>query len=165
APLKSTVRAQNTIKLNCAMTAFFYLFIYFIADFFFCLRRSRFDVGARENGLGARPNFLYAGKTLSSPQQLFSSFQICIIASFFCCLRRSRFDVGARENGLGARPNFLYAGKTLSSPHHLFSSFLFSIIPTSFSLTSDLVLFFPLPLSYPFLFPPSHLSVPLPPWL
>src|SRR4029434_8807602 len=44
------------------MTAFFYLF--FIADFFWCLRRSRFVVGARENGLGARPNFLYAGKTL-----------------------------------------------------------------------------------------------------
>ena len=44
------------------MTAF-YLFI-FIADFFFCLRRSGLVVGARENGLGARPNFLYAGKTL-----------------------------------------------------------------------------------------------------
>src|SRR4029434_8034661 len=44
------------------MTAFFCLF--FIADFFWCLRRSGFVVGARENGLGARPNFLYAGKTL-----------------------------------------------------------------------------------------------------
>ena len=44
------------------MTAF-YLFI-FIADFFFCLRRSGFVVGARENGLGAHPNFLNAGKTL-----------------------------------------------------------------------------------------------------
>src|SRR4029434_6755908 len=64
APLKSTVRAQNTIKLNCAMNDSFFLFIYFITDFFFCLRRSRFDVGARENGLRARPNFLYAGKTL-----------------------------------------------------------------------------------------------------
>ena len=47
------------------MTAFFYLF--FIADFFWCLRRSGFVVGARENGLGARPNFLYAGKTLPLP--------------------------------------------------------------------------------------------------
>src|SRR4029434_856486 len=46
------------------MTAFFYLF--FIADFFWCLRRSGFVVGARENGLGAHPNFLYAGKTLTS---------------------------------------------------------------------------------------------------
>src|SRR4029434_9625606 len=46
------------------MTAFFYLF--FIADFFFCLKRSGFVVGARENGLGARPNFLYAGKTLTT---------------------------------------------------------------------------------------------------
>src|SRR4029434_10216795 len=44
------------------MTAFFNLF--FIADFFWCLRRSGFVIGARENGLGARPNFLYAGKTL-----------------------------------------------------------------------------------------------------
>src|SRR4029434_8406162 len=63
AALKSTVRAQNTIKLNCAMNDSFF-FIYFIADFFFFLRRSRFVVGVRENGLGARPNFLYAGKTL-----------------------------------------------------------------------------------------------------
>ena len=37
APLKSTVRAQNTIKLNCAMNDSFFLFIFFIADFFFCL--------------------------------------------------------------------------------------------------------------------------------
>src|SRR4029434_2434447 len=49
------------------MTAFFNLF--FNADFFWCLRRSRFVVGARENGLGARPNFLYAGKTLQSQTQ------------------------------------------------------------------------------------------------
>src|SRR4029434_6233800 len=48
------------------MTAFFYLF--FITDFFWCLRRSGFVVGARENGLGARPNFLYAGKTLLKGQ-------------------------------------------------------------------------------------------------
>src|SRR4029434_9842406 len=77
APLKSTVRAQNTIKLNCAMNDSFFLFLFlffyrrlffsryvYSLDFFFCLRRSRFVVGARENGLGARPNFLYAGKTL-----------------------------------------------------------------------------------------------------
>src|SRR4029434_4649446 len=65
AALKSTVRAQNTIKLNGArIDSFFYFF--FIADFFWCLRRSGFVVGARENGLGARPNFLYAGKTLYS---------------------------------------------------------------------------------------------------
>src|SRR4029434_6806688 len=64
APLKSTVRAQNTIKLNCAMNDSFFLFYFFIADFFFSLSRSRFVLGARENGLGARPNFLYAGKTL-----------------------------------------------------------------------------------------------------
>src|SRR4029434_9786939 len=63
APLKSTVRAQNTIKLNCAMNDSF-LFIYFHRGLFFCLRRSGFVVGAQENGLGARPNFLYAGKTL-----------------------------------------------------------------------------------------------------
>src|SRR4029434_6239032 len=63
APLKSTVRAQNTIKLNCAMNDSF-LFIYFHRRLFFCLRRSGFVVGAQENGLGARPNFLYAGKTL-----------------------------------------------------------------------------------------------------
>ena len=66
APLKSTVRAQNTIKLNCAMNDSFFLFIFFIADFFWCLRRSGFVVGARENGLGAHPNFLYAGKTLEA---------------------------------------------------------------------------------------------------
>src|SRR4029434_7733047 len=52
------------------MTAFFYLFI-LSRTFFFCIRRSRFDVGARENGLGARPNFFYAGKTLHTvPQKL-----------------------------------------------------------------------------------------------
>src|SRR4029434_8813740 len=44
------------------MTAFFNLFFY--RRVFFCLRRSGFVVGARENGVGARPNFLYAGKTL-----------------------------------------------------------------------------------------------------
>ena len=65
AALKSTVRAQNTIKLNCAMNDSF-LFIYFHRRLFFCLRRSGFVVGAQENGLGARPNFLYAGKTLES---------------------------------------------------------------------------------------------------
>src|SRR4029434_4271219 len=63
AALKTTVRAQNTIKLNCAMNDSFFYFI-FIADFFWCFRRSGFVVGARESGLGARPNFLYAGKTL-----------------------------------------------------------------------------------------------------
>ena len=31
---------------------------------FFCLRRLGFFIGARENGLGVRPHFLYAGKTL-----------------------------------------------------------------------------------------------------
>src|SRR4029434_7628346 len=45
------------------MTAF-YLFIYFHRRLLVCLRRSGFVVGGRENGLGARPNFLYAGKTL-----------------------------------------------------------------------------------------------------
>src|SRR4029434_5588633 len=66
APLKSTVRAQNTIKLNCAMNDSFFFFFFFFLNrgLFFCLRRSGFVVGARENGLGARPNFLYAGKTL-----------------------------------------------------------------------------------------------------
>src|SRR4029434_10949659 len=64
APLKSTVRAQNTIKLNCAMNDSFFLFYFFIADFFWCLRRSGFVVGDHENALGARQNFLYAGKTL-----------------------------------------------------------------------------------------------------
>src|SRR4029434_2239815 len=44
------------------MTAFF-LFIFY-RRLFWCLRRSGFVVGAWENGLGARPNFLYAGKTL-----------------------------------------------------------------------------------------------------
>ena len=29
APLKSTVRAQNTIKLNCAMNDSFFLFIFY----------------------------------------------------------------------------------------------------------------------------------------
>jgi len=36
-------------------------------SFYFCFffhRRLFFALGARENGLGARPNFLYAGKTL-----------------------------------------------------------------------------------------------------
>src|SRR4029434_4672750 len=83
APLKSTVRAQNTIKLNCAMNDSFFLFIYFIADFFFCLRRSRFVVGARENGLGARPNFLYAGKTLCEPVSIVSA---CLHTNVCVCV-------------------------------------------------------------------------------
>ena len=56
------------------MTAFFYLF--FIWDFFWCLKRSGFVVGARENGLGARPNFLYAGKTLIEPSDSHSIFPL-----------------------------------------------------------------------------------------
>jgi len=39
-------------------------FLFFSSQTFFCLRRSGFVIGARENGVGARPNFLYAGKTL-----------------------------------------------------------------------------------------------------
>src|SRR4029434_4364113 len=41
APLKSTVRAQNTIKLNCAMNDSFFLFIFFLSQTFF------FALGAR----------------------------------------------------------------------------------------------------------------------
>jgi len=37
---------------------------YFSSQTFFCLRRSGFVIGVWENGLGARPNFLYAGKAL-----------------------------------------------------------------------------------------------------
>src|SRR4029434_2946242 len=70
AALKSTARPQNTIKLNCAMNDSFFFYLFFYRGlFFFCLRRSRFVVGARENGLGARPNFLYAGKTLERRKQ------------------------------------------------------------------------------------------------
>src|SRR4029434_10847171 len=75
------------------MTAFFNLF--FIADFFWCLRRSGFVVGARENGLGARPNFLYAGKTLEVisvmacpvTHPLFSSYLkgYCTIQNYTSC--------------------------------------------------------------------------------
>jgi len=42
------------------------VFVFFPSQTFFCLRRSGFVIGVRENGLGARPNFLYAGKTLHS---------------------------------------------------------------------------------------------------
>jgi len=47
-----------------------FLFCFSIADFF-CLRRSGFVIGVRENGLGARPNFLHAGKTLLIGHTLF----------------------------------------------------------------------------------------------
>jgi len=41
-------------------------FFFSIPDFF-CLRRSGLVIGVRENGLDARPNFLYAGKSLAAP--------------------------------------------------------------------------------------------------
>jgi len=40
------------------------VFFFFPSQTFFCLRRSGFVIGVRGNGLGARQNFLYAGKTL-----------------------------------------------------------------------------------------------------
>src|SRR4029434_2572209 len=72
------------------MTAFVYLF--FIADFFWCLRRSRFVVGARENGLGARLHFLYGAQTLN----------LCSLGEFLClfvCLFSS-FSLSVRQRGL-----------------------------------------------------------------
>ncbi|TNN24820.1 hypothetical protein EYF80_065054 [Liparis tanakae] len=41
-------------------------FSFFHCRLFFCLRRSGFVIGVREIGFGARPNFLYAGKPLTS---------------------------------------------------------------------------------------------------
>jgi len=44
-------------------TVLFFLF-FFPSQTFFCLRRLGFVIGVQENGVGARPHFLYAGKTL-----------------------------------------------------------------------------------------------------
>jgi len=69
ADLKHTI--ENIFAdMHMMNTGFFFSF-FSIADFF-CLRRSGFVIGARENGLGVRPNVLYAGKTLISRYCLFS---------------------------------------------------------------------------------------------
>jgi len=42
---------------------------FFHRGLFFCFRRSGFVIGVRENGLGERLHFLYAGKTLGEQQR------------------------------------------------------------------------------------------------
>ena len=52
------------------------------------VRRSRFVVGARENGLGARSNVLYAGKTLVQHQMGSSDCGLFAIAKAEVSIRR-----------------------------------------------------------------------------
>src|SRR4029434_4041262 len=73
APLKSTVRAQNTIKLNCAMNDSFF-FIYFLSRTFF-------------GALGARDLLSALCETAYARAQIFSMqekpcFETNIIATF-----------------------------------------------------------------------------------